>query len=412
MTTPLQSPGQLLANLPGILGFYPHESVIFVAFHQGASPHRFTLGPVLRIDLDDLALLREVGTTLTDTDCDLVFAFVITQCDRGHVEQVVDRLFEAAENGEVDIQACWMARNILTGEPYRIAFGPEPVEDPDDVDQTDRSAWGSGEIAPVSQAQAMTPLLEHGQLPELTRQEAFDHFVRFNPHLSVDDADQLEGFAHRHAADLVAVIRGERRPHGPGFARRGNASWEILRSLLDDHALLLDELAEEKRHTGEITGRLMADEETLVGVAVLLSDSLLRDAVLVDTLRRPGAAVDLFLAVARTFGGEIRANALSYYALAAVQMRLSMRAIPALTAALQEMPGHSLSALVLQSCRAGAFEEVLSAAARGSHIVRSRYARLDDEGNGVDDNANTPDTSASGVFSVEGDQTVVRGDAA
>lgn len=370
MSTALQSPGQLLANLPGILGFYPHESVVFVAFHRTDATHRFTLGPVLRIDLDDLALLPDVGRALGETECDLVFSFLITRRDGEEVEMVVDRLFDAADSGEVDIRACWLTRGILTGEQYRIVFGPRPVEE---LAEDDTTAWGAGTIAPVVRAQAMVPLLEHGQLPELTRQEAFDHFARFNPHLSADDADQLAGFAHRYAAELVEAIRGEQDRNASTGPRRP-VSGSVLRGLIDDHALLLEELTGRRNGDGESAGELMADEETLLAAAVLLADSLLRDAVLVDVLHRPAAAADLFLAVARTFDGQIRANALAYYALAAVRMKLSMRAIPALTAALREVPGHSLSSLVLQSCRAGAFEEVLDAAARGSRIVRDRYA--------------------------------------
>ncbi len=380
MTTPLQSPGQLLANLPGILGFYPHDSVVFVAFHQGATAQRFTLGPVLRIDLDDLPLLADVGAALAETNCDLVFAFVISQRGEDEVETVVTRLFEGAVSGTVDVQACWATRGILTGESYRLAFGPASTEEQDDAREA--GDWGSGVVAPVAQAQAMTPLLEQGELPELTRQEAFDHFVRFNPQLPADDADQLAGFAHRYAADLVDVIRGERPPSiigsAPGHPR------EVLQAVIDDLALLLDEVAEARSEGGRPAEELLGDEESLLTVAVLLSDSLLRDAILADVLERPGAAAAVFLAVSRTFGGMIRANALAYYALAAVRMKLSMRAVPALTAALQEVPGHALSALVLQSCRAGAFEEVLDAADRGSLLVRERYARTPEGDSGED----------------------------
>ncbi len=356
MTTSLHSPGQLLANIPGILGFYPHESLIFVAFHHTPTAHRYTLGPVLRIDLSDLHLLPDVGTALHAADSDLIFAFLVTEEGPARRQEIIDLLFDAAEAGEPDIQACWVSGGILTGEPYHLGFGPAPGPG-----TGEGSTWEHGVIAPVTQAPAMSPLIEQGQLPELTREEAFDHFARFNPALPIEKADQLEDFAARHAEELVRAIT------------KGQDGEQILPALLDDHALLLTELAEGGTSPEDLGVELMADEETLTGTAVLLSDSLLRDALLGESLHRPATAAALFLAVARTFGGQVRANALALYALVALELRLSMRAVPALVAALEEVPGHQLSTLVLQSCRVGAFSEVLAAADRGSRVVRSRY---------------------------------------
>lgn len=372
MTTPLHSPGQLLANIPGILGFYPHESLIFVAFHHTDTTHRYTLGPVLRIDLSDLHLLRDVGTALHGADSDLIFAFLVTEEGTARRQEIIDLIFDAAEAGEPDIQACWVSGNILTGEPYHLGFGPTPQEGMGEGD-----TWEHGVISPVTQAPAMSPLIEQGQLPELTREEAFDHFTRFNPTIPVAEADHLGRFAIRHAEELVRAIT------------RGRDGHQILPALLNDHALLLTELAEGGTPTEALGGELLADEETLTGTAVMLSDSLLRDALIGESLNSPATAATLFLAVARTFGGQIRANALALYALVALELRLSMRSVPALVAALEEVPGHQLSTLVLQSCRVGAFSEVVDAAERGSRIVRSSHG-CTEELSGIMD---TPDAA-------------------
>jgi len=65
-------PAQTLANIPGVLGYYPHQSIIFVTFrhHRDDTHSRWALGPTLRIDIDSLALGKRTAlrTRLTFTD--------------------------------------------------------------------------------------------------------------------------------------------------------------------------------------------------------------------------------------------------------------------------------------------------------------------------------------------------------
>lgn len=346
-----------MANLPGILGFYPRESVVFTAFESTAEPNRFRLGPVLRIDLADLDLLPEVGKSLAGIGTDLVFTFVITAGDRAATEEAVNRLFAASESGSVDIAACWHTREILTGQPYQLAFGPAREELAVSLDQP--HTWEEGEISSVVDAPAMGPLLKTGNLPELHRSEAFDYYNRFNPRFEPDEIIALESFAARHATDLVHRIEQE----------VGRGDGETISGVLADCDYLLAEIADTEHSVAE----LMADEEMLVTVAVYLSDSLLRDAIMGLAPRYRQATMDLALAVARTFGGTVRANALCLHAIAAVAADLSMRVVPALTAALRAAPGHTLSSLLLDGAQHGVFRPMLEAAVRGSEIVAQRY---------------------------------------
>lgn len=351
------TPADLLANLPGILGFYPRESVVFAAFDQTSDPNRFLLGPVLRIDIDDLTLLPEVATSLDSIGPDLVFAFVIPDGEQAETTDVIEELFRVSEEGTIEIGACWLTREILTGETFRLAFGPSLS----DLSQLfrDPESWEQGVISSITGSPAMGPLLRTGHLPELHRSEAFDYFNRFNPHFDDSEITALEGFAHRSATDLVGRIHSE-ADTGVG---------ETLTAVITDFAHLLTEAEE----TAVSVAELMNDEEVLLTVAVYLSDSLLRDAVMGAAPRRRRAAMDLSLAVARTFSGTVRANALCLYAVAAVAAELSMRVVPALSAAQRAVPAHTLSSLLLDGAQHGMLTPMLDATMRGSEIVAEKF---------------------------------------
>ena len=125
---------------------------------------------------------------------------------------------------------------------------------------------------------------------------------------------------------------------------------------------------------------LMADEEPLLTVGAMLGNTTLRDILIEEALRQPAPAAGLLLAAARTFDGFIRSNALALYALCALELTLSMRAMPALSAVLLEDPGHSLSALLFDACRAGAFDTLLEAVREGSRLVRAAHGVTDGVG--------------------------------
>ncbi|MGP6173006.1 DUF4192 domain-containing protein [Corynebacterium sp. A21] len=351
------TPADLFANLPGILGFYPRESLVLATFHRVEHTKRFLLGPVMRLDIGDLAALEEVAEVLHNEEPDLVFGFLITTGDESAMEHIALDLYERVNAGLMDLSACWTAREVVTGEPYQLVFGPGEQQLTRLMNNS--TDWQRGKISPVSSAVAMAPLLRNGQLPELERSAVFDYFNRFNPLFDAAETAALESFAARHADELCTLINREAM-EGEGTA---------LGAVISDFRLVLAEIEE----TGTDAGRLMEEEETLVTVAVYLSDSLLRDAVLSTGLKYPRAALALSLAVARTFGETIRANALSLYAVVAVAAQLSMQVAPALLAAQREVPGHTLSSLLLDGAQAGVHEAILEATRRGSELVADKY---------------------------------------
>ena len=358
--TALSSPGQFAANLPGILGFYPHDSVIFAAFDATGEDNRFRLGPVIRLDLDDLRHLPDVARAFEASGEELIFAFVVTHRGEEEVDEIVDTLLALVRTAIMPVHACWVTREVLTGEPVRLAFGPAPVPGVEPWSDV----WFDDVVAPVSQSQAMAPLLANGMLPDLNREETFEQFARFNPAFSPAECDQFSDFSHRCSRELLRTLeRGEDR------------IWGSFAGVVEDFGLLLAEVEEQDLTVAD----LMADEESLLAVGAMLGNATLRDIIIEDALRRAGPAAALLLAAARTFDGLIRHNALAMYALCALEMKLSMRAMPALSAVLDEDPGHSLSALLLNACRAGAFDTLLGAVREGSRLVRAAHDVTDDE---------------------------------
>src|SRR5699024_12624325 len=106
-TSVLGTPGDLIANIPGILGFYPTESVVLtVMFREGEST-RHTLGPVVRFNIEGLDLLPDVGRAIESTDADLIFCFIITEDSTDEwVEGSVDTLMSAAAITRGPSRAC------------------------------------------------------------------------------------------------------------------------------------------------------------------------------------------------------------------------------------------------------------------------------------------------------------------
>lgn len=357
-TSVLGTPGDLIANIPGILGFYPTESVVFtVMFREGEST-RHTLGPVIRVNIDELDLLPDVGRAIESTDADLIFCFIITENSSDEwVEGIVDMLFSTAESGVIPTTACWITTGIYSGEIYQLAFGPSPEE----LGAGGRGLldWEQGRIAPVTGAVATRNLLEHGQLPEATRTDAYAVFDRDNRFLTGDGIRELGAQAQRRGDEILRAIRTD--PGGGAF----DAALEDFETILDRVTLA---------GTRSTVATLLRKPGLLRDAAAYLTSVLLRDSILHHSVDNPRVAADLFMAVAKTFDGSIRCNALCLYSLAVIRQNLGMKAIPALDAALATDPDHSFSGLLRHGLADGQFDTMVDACMRGNAMVRAQYS--------------------------------------
>lgn len=245
---------------------------------------------------------------------------MVTRRGEEEVEDVLDTLFALVRTSVIPIHACWVTREILTGEPVQLAFGPAPRPG----EEAWSEEWLDDVVAPVAQSQAMSALLANGMLPDLNREETFEQFARFNPSFTPEECDQLSDFAHRHSRELLrALDRGEDR------------IWGSFAGAVADIGLLLTEIDEQDLSVAD----LMADEEPLLTVGAMLGNATLRDILIEEALRQPAPAAGLLLAAARTFDGFIRSNALALYALCALELTLSMRLCPHCPRSCSRTPG-------------------------------------------------------------------------
>lgn len=369
--TAISSPGALLANIPGILGFYPMESVVFTAMFQKEHSHSFELGPVIRVGLDELKYLPDISRALAAADTDMVFAFVIaSEINSLASETAVDLLFENSRPELMDIVACWVTSGIYSGETYHLAFGPPP--DALEEDTSGFRGWENGRIPPITEAAATQSMLRGGFLPEVTRDEAFAVFDHGNPEISSHNLHELNRRTYAEAAELMKGISEE-----PGN----------LESVIAAFGELL------KRCTGKKLAEVLSEGELLGHAGAYLCTPLTRDAVLHFFIEEPTNAATVALALAKTFDGLVRANALCLYSLAVVTMNLGMKANPALEAALRTRPGHNLGVLLRQGLNEGRFEETIEACMRGNAMVREKNAENAGKGHPRSDHPDTTEAA-------------------
>ncbi|MFP7364678.1 DUF4192 domain-containing protein [Corynebacterium callunae] len=354
----LKTPGELLANVPGILGFYPAESLVFITlFHQDHAT-RFDLGPVLRIDIEHPHLLQEVKRTLTHLNPDITFCFIIsTNQPLDKIEEIAEELFKLGDNNSKEIIGCWFTKAIFSGEPYQLVFGP--TEEALGVCDYGMSEWESGTISPIMAAIATSKMLENGQLPEATRSDAYSVFESGNGFLADDVISSLLDRVKSMGLEIEEAIESD---HTGGAYE---AALEQFNELVLQLSIKQDSITAEK---------IMQSPEILRDGGVFVARILLRDSILHHCVDSPRVCAPLFLAIGRTFGGEIRANALCLYALSVISMDLGMKAIPALDAAIREVPSHNLSQLLRQGMVEGYSQGLIDACLKGNRAVRKQFS--------------------------------------
>ncbi|WP_291313739.1 DUF4192 domain-containing protein [Corynebacterium sp. UBA2622] len=362
----LTGPSDLIACLPGVLGFYPHESVVVLGLHSDTDPSCVTLGPVLRADLTHAAELCAALRDLPAEGCIGYYALLVTRIpDSDLAREAGDALFNAGDSaGSSLIDACWTVSEIATGTPYRIVFGPGPgalAADPLGPH------WISGAVSSVMGSPAMRALLDNGILPELNREDTFSYFDVLEP---ADDGERdsweaLGRLAVSRGTDLLArVAQGDRA-----------AAAAAAEACLVLHSAPARPLV--SPWEGAETRDLLGEEDDRLALATMLSRSMLRDRLLNDALTFPLPAAHALLCVAKTFTGVIRANALSIWAVIAVDRGLTPWAVAALTVAQTELPGHNLSGVLLSLVRTGHHEKLTEAARLGCDAAWAGDAGLE-----------------------------------
>jgi hypothetical protein len=374
----------MFANLPGILGFYPEKSIVLAGFHRSEStqqPGKYVLGPLFRTDSNRTDAIADILRNLT-MSTDLIFGFII---DNGIysdsnsapcAQDYVRSLCAIARDHDAPLAAVWATPSLYTGEPYRRVFGLTQH----DVGPatTGRDNWDAGCIAPVASAASTRDLLSKGMLPDITRTDMLDHF---QPIHAFDD-DIEAHVVQKQIAEMAQSLADLAEAHTPEssgtFAAAMDELWEVLAAVRDT----INDCDAEVIANCDLAEAIAADTELLINGAVFFAHPLLRDVALVAADRSvndsiaPGttrAFMELALAVGRCFTGELRANALCSYALAASQCGYRVRTVPAVRCALEAKSDHGLADLLMKGFYAGLCDQMLKACLAGSVTLREKY---------------------------------------
>lgn len=348
----VNSPSNIIATIPGTLGFYPQESVIVIGLvHDDENPDALILGPVLRADIVHACHIRETIATQLNGACVTYLGIIITRVpDSDSALAAIDEL-ESIQcgGGHPLIDVCWHVSEIAQGTPYRMIFGPEVAPE--------CSEWERGIIGSVIASPAMQAMRDNGTLPALSREDTFAFFDCVQECCTnkkvVKKTQALTAAARKENDELCRKLdRCE-----PGAADVVRAAGRALRNVKP-----LPLVGDDAHPTLE---QLFNDEDELRALVASLIRAPLRDCLIGQAIDHPETAATALITVARNFCGVIRANALSLWALVAISRGLSSWASTALACAQEEMPQHSMSAICLQVMATGQQQQLVTTILEG-----------------------------------------------
>lgn len=331
----LFTPSTILTNLPGILGYYPTDSLVFVCLYDSTDTTQpdsdsvtttMTIGPVFRLDILEMHRIPDIADAMESVAPDLVMMFVVTSNRSGLAEALPDYLMHAVSCEMMPVLGCWCVDEISTGVKYTLLFGNEEFHKLGlDGVFSQGSPFRDGTVGEITESVTMRELVKAGELPELTRAEAYSFFDRTTKALepmTIYKLNELTGIRANQLGELVS-----NNAHMMDEARQA----------------LLCRLKECEGFSAE---ELMEDEDAIEFFGTYFRVLRLRDVIIMASFGMEDTVRNISLAVARTLPDQARANALCCYALCVLGSPTSHRLMPALSAAQKEEPGHRLSQLM------------------------------------------------------------------
>ncbi|WP_296202813.1 DUF4192 domain-containing protein [uncultured Corynebacterium sp.] len=164
----LTSHGEILANIPGILGFYPHNSLVLAFFEPDGDTHGMHLGPLARLDLDDavetlLDNRSQFAALSGSLSTDAVIAYVVSS-DPAAADDPA-RLLLSGDLPLPTVLAIVHVPEITSGTGWKTLY-----------QQLSFSAPRGGVVSEVASSAALQQMvLDTGQLPALSREELEEH---------------------------------------------------------------------------------------------------------------------------------------------------------------------------------------------------------------------------------------------
>ncbi|QPK78335.1 DUF4192 domain-containing protein [Corynebacterium lizhenjunii] len=347
------SPGFLLSNVPGALGFYPTESVLLMAFHEHADNLR--LGPIARCDIADAHDYLPEAFDAVSAGTDVVFAFIVSHRPQQSLQWLVDFLYDfRSDDDGREIDACWHSPEIAVGQPYEVCFGPQQfaggAQDP----------WCEGTIPSIINSPSMQRWVEQGQLPEVSRAAAQSFYQERNRFLCPSHRAELESIVGREASllSLGRCLPPSYPPH------------DLCRELeVEDIPAFIELVVTRATEADWTLDELLRQPGLLGRVGAIMGCTLTRDLAMGALLEAPDAAATILLAVAQSVEGLSRWNALTIFAATQIAQGLPMIAGTVLSVVLKEEPQHTLARLMDKGYRAGLHDSLVDSLRDGSRLA-------------------------------------------
>lgn len=186
----LTSHGDILANIPGILGFYPQDSLVLAFFDRNDDAPGLHLGPLARLDLDDAietltANQSQFAAWSGRVNTDAVIAYVVSP-DPSAADDLAKFLL-SEDSPLPTVLAIVQIPEITSGTGWWTVY-----------QQPELSAPRSGVVGEVAGSAALQQLVsDTGQLPALSREE-LEERLNSTAH-GIDDAEYQ---------DIIADVEG------------------------------------------------------------------------------------------------------------------------------------------------------------------------------------------------------------
>ena len=160
----LTSHGDILANIPGILGFYPQNSLVLAFFERNYDTPGLHLGPLARLDLDDAVETlvnnqNQFAAWSGRVNADAVIAYVIN-ADPSAADDLADFLL-SDDSPLPTVLAIVQVPELTSGTGWWTVY-----------QQLSLSAPRTGVVSEVTGSLTLQQMvLDTGQLPALSREE-------------------------------------------------------------------------------------------------------------------------------------------------------------------------------------------------------------------------------------------------
>lgn len=167
--------GEMLANIPAILGFYPEDSVVFTFFVLGEDEQQptFELGPIARIDLDDATEHLQQENDKLRAWCEqlqIVASMVYVITDDSNDPRIDTLIAALSENDTVipSVLSITYTAQIVSDEPWHVLYSAGGADCADDADNMPTH----GTIESITKAAVIQHMINDAQdLPSLNRDE-------------------------------------------------------------------------------------------------------------------------------------------------------------------------------------------------------------------------------------------------